>query len=223
MMNLLRALLLLAPVIALGQTPPPNLNPCTGLPATPPYYTELDLTKPWPTCASPTLPRVATNEFGIVGWRWCKATSGTYYPQWSVAPWSDFTAQPGLALDLISAGLTMNDAAMEAVAKRYSALLKPLAHPSHTAVWCPLWPAIAASRPASAPPPPVYTWAVAKNGTSALRPTYPVVGGRRSTATNGNVPVGSDCDVAKAIVEGPLTFGYPKAAKPDSVALCVKR
>lgn len=210
---------------ALAQTPAPNLNPCTGLPAAPPYYTELDLAKPWPVCVDPTIPRVDANAAGIMAWRWCKTPSGNYGPQWSVAPWSDFTAQPALALELMAAGLSMNDAAMETITRKYADLIKPLSHPSHTAIWCPLWPKVAATRPAppaSSPPPPS-THIVAKNGTSALRPTYPVVGGRRSTATNGNVPVGSDCDVAKAIVEGPLTFGYPKAAKPDSVALCVKR
>ena len=218
-MRLFLVLLIFAWLEASAQTP--NLNPCTGLPATPPYYTDVDLSKPWPTCSDPTLPRIDTNSAGIVGWRWCKAPNGVF-AQWGVVTWDDFKVQPMLALELMAAGLSMNEAALETVSRKYGALTKPLAHPANAAVWCPAWPKIAATRPAAAASAPS-AWIVAKNGTSTLRPTYLVTAGRRSTTSNGSVPVGSDCDTARGVVEGPLTFGYPAAAKPDSVALCVKR
>lgn len=223
----LLALIMLLTVMpaALAQTPPVNLNPCTGLPATPPYYADIDLTKPWPACTAPSIPRVDANDKGIVGWRWCKQPSGNHTPQWAVAPWSDFSAQPALVLELMAAGLAMNEAAMDTITRKYAALVKPLAHPTNAAIWCPLWPKIAATRPAPAAstPPAPSTHIVAKNGTSTLRPTYLVTAGRRSSVSNGNVPVGADCDVSRVIVEPPFTFGYPPVAKPDSVALCVKR
>ena len=209
---------------AFGQNPPPtNVNPCTGLPAAPPYYIDIDLAKPWPVCSNPSVPRLDANDKGIVGWRWCRATTGRHWPQWAVVPWSDFMAQPALALELTAAGLSLSDDAMKTITGKYAAMIKPLAHPDNAAIWCPLWTKIAATRPADIPPPSAYTWIVAKNSTSALRPTYLVVNGRRSTASNGSVPVGADCDVTRTVVEGALTFGYPPAAKPDSVALCVRR
>lgn len=219
---------------ALAQTPAtPLLNPCTGLPATAPYYEDINLDKPWPVCASPTLPRVDANAFGLIGWRWCKVPAGGYWqgyaPQWGVIPWSDFTAQPGLALRLMSAGLAMNEAALNTIALEYKALIKPLAHPDNTAIWCPLWPTVYATKPS----PPATTpspWMVAANGANTSRPTYPVAAGIRQRTPNGVALVRSDCDITAAIIEPAypgasvkFTFGVASGTPANSVTLCVRR
>lgn len=205
-----------------GQNSPPstNLNPCTGLPATAPYYTDIDLTKPWPVCQDPTFPRVDANSAGIVGWRWCRTPAGKHWPQWAVVPWSDFSIQPSLALQLTAAGLSINEEALVGVVTKYKDLIQPLSHPSNAAVWCPAWPKIAASRPADILP---VVWIVAKNSTYPTRPTYPVVDKVRVPVSNGRVSVGIDCDVTAAIIEGPSTYGRPATSTLNTVALCVKK
>lgn len=228
-----RALMLLALVSLVGVTTAAeetaNLHPCTGLPITgPPYYTDVDFTKPRAACASPTVPWVDTNAAGMIGWRYCKAPAGHYYAQWAVLPWSNLTAQPALALELMAAGLNMNDAAMDTIARKYSALIKPLAAPENAAVWCPMWPKIAANQPAKATTPSA--WMVAPSGANPTRPTYPVTGGLRSRTPNGVIAVRTDCDITGAVVEpiyaGASTsfvYGSATGTLPGSVTLCVRR
>ena len=66
-------------------------------------------------------------------------------PQWAVVPWADLMAQPALALELTAAGLNMNEDALKIITGKYTALIKPLAHPTNAAIWCPLWPRIVAT------------------------------------------------------------------------------
>lgn len=227
MLRIIAALCLLLAAAAQAQnnTPPQgNVNPCTGLPAAPPYYLDVDLTKPWPVCTNPTLPRVDANTSGIVGWRWCRLPTGKHSVQWATIPWADFQAQPALALKLTAAGVSMNEDALKAITAEYAALIKPLAHPTNAAIWCPMWPKIYASMPADVLPPSAYTHVVARNGASPTRPTYFVLAsGRRSLVSNGTVPVGAGCNITGAVIEAPLIFGFPVGALPGSVALCVRK
>lgn len=218
-------LVLFSPALAQNTQPPtPGTNPCTGLPAAPPYYADLDLAKPWPACVSPGLPRLDANSVGIVAWRWCRLPTGKHGIQWATLPWADFAAQPLLALKLNAAGLSMNEEALRTVTAEYAALIKPLAHPTNAAIWCPAWPKIVATRPSDVLPPSAATHIVAKNGTSSTRPTYLVLSsGRRALVSNGAVPVGADCNITGGITETPLVFGFPSGGPPGSVALCVKK
>lgn len=62
-------------------------------------------------------------------------------------------------------------------------------------------------------PPPI-VWSVAKNGTYADRPTYPVLDGVRQTKSDGRAKVGATCDCAAPIVEGKTTYCPLAAAAP---------
>lgn len=203
--------------------PPPRLHPCTGLPITgPPYYSDYDAAQAL-VCTSSTLPWVDFNAAGIIGWRYCKANSGAYFAQWAVVPWDDLKRQPALATELLAAGLRTSDAGLLAITNKYNALIKPLADPENAAVWCPMWPKIAANMPAPTPP-PALTHVVAANAPATNRPTYLVLAsGRRSPTVNGQVPVGTPCDVTNAVREPPRVFGYAIGAPPRSVTLCVPR
>lgn len=81
-------------------------------------------------------------------------------------------------------------------------------------------PVVVVDPPPPAPVVPAVVWRVAKNGTTADRPTYPWDGKTRGTKTNGRALVGvvCDCSAGKASVEGSVSYC---TTAPASVAICV--
>lgn len=213
----------LVPIIASGQASAPRLDACTGtvIPPGTPTTDGFDITKPFPGCADPRPGSFGVNTSGVVEWHYCRnPETGRYYPQFQVITRNDLT-NIEMVREALSAGWPNIGAADRyRMAQKYAAMVKPLGHPENAAVWCPFRERMTAGIPAASAPTP---WVVAKNGVLTTRPTYPVVSGRRSTRSNGSVPVGANCEAAGAIVEGPLTFGYPDGGPPNSVALCVRR
>lgn len=213
------------PMLARGQASAPRIDACTGAvipPGTPTGY-DFDITKPYTGCLDMRPGGFAVNAHGSLEWYYCKdPQTGRYHVHRQVVTKADILAEPGMLVDAVAAGwprdITPEDRLR--LARKYAHLVKPMGHPENAAVWCPFREQMAAGLPSPSTP---TGWVVAKNGVLTTRPTYPVISGRRSTRSNGNVPVGAPCEMTGAIVEPPLTFGYPNGAPANSVTLCVRR
>ncbi len=216
----------LLPMLAFGQaSAPQRTDACTGQPIPPDVQTavDFDLTQPLAECRDWRLGSFRVNAHGIVEWDYCKnPATGRYYVRRVVTTRADIEAAPGIVVDAVLAGWPREITAEDRLrlGRKYAHLVKPMGHPENAAVWCPFRQAMIDGAPSASAPSP---WIVAKNGVLTTRPTYPVVSGRRSTRSNGNVPVGADCDMTGAIVEPPFNFGYPNGGPPSSVTLCVRR
>ena len=173
---------------------------------------------PVPTATS-TAPTVRTNAAGATVWWYCKA-GRDWAPSWAAATW----AFMGASMTTENAKLITQSAdplaALNTLSKARAHT--PLSDPALTPVWCPVQAEMFAGTPKSdpIPPPPLPAFVVAKNGSSATRPTYTLKDGKVGPAATLKIPVGSACDMTVTIKVGTVTYGQ---VQPGLLAVCVPR
>lgn len=213
--NLAAALVLLS-LLACGVAEAQNVNPCTGQPTTNPVNLGNYVVGQPTTCVNASARQYEANAHGVMAWRYClNPATGKHYFQLAVSPWSDFQQAPAMAKDLLAAGLNMDEASIDALARKY--MNKPLADPAHAAVWCPVWDRLVTGRPADLPPPaPAPVWVTAS--TLLYNARNGALSGLAGTTT-----LNKACDCSKPLVLGTVTYcPLQGATNQDMVARCRK-
>lgn len=124
-----------------------SVDPCTGQATSAPVWTPPNLNQPI-VCERETGRTVNFNSKGAAAWRYCfNAATGKFYPQTAVGPWADFQSAPGMALDIVQAGINADNATIQAILKKYSR--GTFIDAEHAAVWCPFRAQIVAGIPAA--------------------------------------------------------------------------
>lgn len=216
-------LLLLLPAMAFAQAPAPRIDACTGavIPAGVSGLADFDFTKAYPECLDMRPGSFGVNLAGYVEWDYCKdPATGRYGPRLSVVTRADMGDVEFVREAIRRGGTRMSAQERFQLAKDFPHRVKPLGHPENAAAWCPFRQQIADGTPR---PPAATGWVTARNASYPTRPTYAVINGKRSTVSNGRIPINVPCEMTGAIVEGPTTYGYPDGAPPKSVAVCVRR
>lgn len=160
-------------------------------------------------CERETGRTVNFNAKGAAAWRYCfNSATGKFYPQTAVAPWADFQAAPGMALDIVQAGVNADNATIQALLLKYSR--GTFVDAEHAAVWCPFRAQIVAGIPAA---PVVAAWV-----TSGMT-TYKFTGtGLAGVA--GSTTLGTPCDCAKPFALGAATYCPLQGGPAATVARC---
>jgi len=209
-------LLLVATAAAVAQTSTTTYrNVCTGQPASAASLVDYAASNASRGCLNATSRTLRANAAGVVAWRYCQdPATGKYGPQFVVGAWAEAASAPGMVVELAAAGLSMDEAAVQALAAKY--INRPISDPLYTPVWCPFWDEMRAGIPA---PPSAKPWTVARFSVQPTRPAFPVVNGARGTVSTGRAPVGAACDCSKPLTEPGATF-CPFAGGGALVAQC---
>jgi len=183
-----------------------SVDPCTGQTTSAPVWTPPSLNQPL-TCERETGRAVNFNAKGAAAWRYCWNGS-KFYPQTIAAPWADFQAVPGMALDIVQAGFNANNATIQRLLLKYST--GSFIDAEHAAVWCPFRAQIVAGIP---PAPVVPAWVT--SGMTTYRFTGSALGG-----VAGATPLGQPCDCAKPYMLGSATYCPLQGGAVTTVARC---
>lgn len=182
-----------------------QVDPCTGQASTSPVWTQPDLTQPL-ACDGEAGRTVDFNAKGAIAWRYC-LTAGKYAAQVVAAPWADLANTPGMALDLLQAWPSADNATLRALLLKYRT--GSFVDPAHAAVWCPFRDRIKAGLPVIAQWVPAGPTLYAFNGTSLAG----VVGAAKP---------GQACDCVKPFKLGTATYCPLQGGPITAVARCKK-